>query len=255
MYSKDVYSISRRARSRATDSIRTGWARHRARTRPRLHPVGAEPLARDTCAVRPAVPVDRPLDLSAHRGERGRGGAQPSRGGARRCRAHRLGDTPGPPLRVAEVSALWLGAANPLLLMHLVAGIHNEALMLGLMLTGTEFALRGIESNRPLFPAAALAERGGWTVGPAAMLLLGTVLITMSSQVKLPGLAGAGLHGRRTGPALGRHRAGIPVGVRRLGTLSLAVMAVIGWASGLGSAGCSPWAPPTWSAAGCPRPR
>ena len=32
---------------------------------------------------------------------------------------------------VAEVSALWLGAANPLLIMHLVAGIHNEALMLG----------------------------------------------------------------------------------------------------------------------------
>ena len=28
--------------------------------------------------------------------------------------------------------------------MHLVAGIHNEALMLGLMLAGTEFALRGI---------------------------------------------------------------------------------------------------------------
>src|SRR6476660_7782730 len=34
---------------------------------------------------------------------------------------------------VAEVSALWLGAANPLLIMHLVAGIHNEALMLGLI--------------------------------------------------------------------------------------------------------------------------
>src|SRR5690349_23817222 len=47
---------------------------------------------------------------------------------------------------VAEVSALWLGAANPLLIMHLVAGIHNEALMLGLMLAGTEFALRGIDS-------------------------------------------------------------------------------------------------------------
>src|SRR3984885_15019284 len=49
---------------------------------------------------------------------------------------------------VAEVSALWLGAANPLLIMHLVAGIHNEAAMLGLMLTGTEFALRGIDSAR-----------------------------------------------------------------------------------------------------------
>ena len=38
---------------------------------------------------------------------------------------------------VAAVSALWLGAANPLLLFHLVAGIHNEAMMIGLMLAGT----------------------------------------------------------------------------------------------------------------------
>ena len=59
---------------------------------------------------------------------------------------------------VAEVSALWLGATNPLLIMHLVAGIHNEALMLGLMLAGTEFALRGIDSNRSSgVSAAALA--------------------------------------------------------------------------------------------------
>ena len=36
---------------------------------------------------------------------------------------------------VAEVTALPAGA-NPLLLMHLAAGIHNEALMFGLMLTG-----------------------------------------------------------------------------------------------------------------------
>ena len=50
---------------------------------------------------------------------------------------------------VAEVSALWLGAANPLLIMHLVAGIHNEALMLGLMLAGTEFALRGVDAVTP----------------------------------------------------------------------------------------------------------
>src|SRR3954468_10391848 len=53
---------------------------------------------------------------------------------------------------VAEVSAMWLGAANPLLFMHLVAGIHNEALMLGLMLAGTEFALRGVNAARPLLP-------------------------------------------------------------------------------------------------------
>src|SRR5918998_1159815 len=53
---------------------------------------------------------------------------------------------------VAEVSALWLGAANPLLIMHLVAGIHNEALMLGLMLAGTEFALRGVDASTRLIP-------------------------------------------------------------------------------------------------------
>ena len=57
---------------------------------------------------------------------------------------------------VAEVSALWLGAANPLLFMHLVAGIHNEALMLGLMLAGTEFALRG--RRRRDRPAASPAR-------------------------------------------------------------------------------------------------
>ena len=62
---------------------------------------------------------------------------------------------------VAEVSALWLGAANPLLLMHLVAGIHNEALMMGLMLTGTEFALRGIDSaeTSPHWPRRASGSR------------------------------------------------------------------------------------------------
>ncbi|MGY2062466.1 polyprenol phosphomannose-dependent alpha 1,6 mannosyltransferase MptB, partial [Nocardia gipuzkoensis] len=45
---------------------------------------------------------------------------------------------------VAPVSALWLGAANPLVLFHLVAGVHNDAIMLGLMLAGLEFCLRAI---------------------------------------------------------------------------------------------------------------
>ena len=54
--------------------------------------------------------------------------------------------------------ALWLGAANPLVLFHMVSGIHNEALMLGLMLAGTEFALRGI-SAFPSGAAVGAAER------------------------------------------------------------------------------------------------
>src|ERR1700759_5240828 len=64
---------------------------------------------------------------------------------------------------VAEVSALWLGAANPLLIMHLVAGVHNEALMMGLMLTGTEFALRGLDPSRApqLWPSTRSWRRLG----------------------------------------------------------------------------------------------
>ena len=127
---------------------------------------------------------------------------------------------------VGEVSALWLGPCNPLLFMHLVAGIHNEALMLGLMLAGTEFALRGIDGVREHswhLPAQA-----------TAMLTAGTVLITMSSQVKLPALLAMGF----VVMALAWHWGGTVKAFLAasfsLGALSLAVMAIIGWASGLG---------------------
>jgi len=138
---------------------------------------------------------------------------------------------------VAEVSALWLGAANPLLLMHLVAGIHNEALMLGLMLTGTEFALRGIGHPGALLPRPPHwpRTRDQWARwAPLGMLFGGAVLITMSSQVKLPGLLALGF----VTMALA-HRWGSSVKTFLLAsvlmtTLSLAVMAIIGWASNLG---------------------
>ena len=83
---------------------------------------------------------------------------------------------------------LWLGAANPLVLFHLVSGIHNESLMIGLMLVGLEVGLR---ADRRLF-------------GP--YLLGGTVLIVAASAVKLPALLALGFLGlewaRRRGGAL-----------------------------------------------------
>jgi alpha-1,6-mannosyltransferase len=147
---------------------------------------------------------------------------------------------------VAEVSALWLGPANPLLFMHLVAGIHNEALMLGLMLAGTEFALRGIgaapaatssTAATPLVPKPLAWPRGReeWARWyPMGMLLLGTVLITLSSQVKLPSLLALGF----VAMALARHRGGtvkaLLISSGSLTAVALAVMTVIGWASSLG---------------------
>ncbi|MGE2691681.1 polyprenol phosphomannose-dependent alpha 1,6 mannosyltransferase MptB [Mycolicibacterium pulveris] len=138
---------------------------------------------------------------------------------------------------VAEVSALWLGAANPLLIMHLVAGIHNEALMLGLMLAGTEFALRGVDAATSLIPRPLAWPRGheDWAQWhPLAMLLLGVVLITMSSQVKLPSLLALGFVAMALAHRWGGTIKAFFVSGGSLAAVSVAVMALIGWASGLG---------------------
>ena len=138
---------------------------------------------------------------------------------------------------VAEVSALWLGPCNPLLFMHLVAGIHNEALMLGLMLAGTEFALRGVDAARPLLPRpvrwpSARADWARWY--PLAMLVTGTVLIALSSQVKLPSLLALGFVAMALACRWGGTVKAFFIAGGSLTAVSLAVMAIIGWVSGLG---------------------
>jgi alpha-1,6-mannosyltransferase len=138
---------------------------------------------------------------------------------------------------VAEVSAMWLGAANPLLIMHLVAGIHNEALMLGLMLAGTEFALRGIDGAAPLVPRPLAWPKsrddwGRWL--PLASLAVGVVLITMSSQVKLPSLLALGFVAMALACRWGGTVRAVVVAGGLLAAASVAVMALIGWVSGLG---------------------
>ena len=64
-------------------------------------------------------------------------------------------------LRLGGRRALWLGLANPLVLLHLVAGAHNEALMAGLLLAGLA----------------------------VTSLPLAAVLITLGALVKLPAVA------------------------------------------------------------------
>ncbi|WP_370498171.1 polyprenol phosphomannose-dependent alpha 1,6 mannosyltransferase MptB [Mycobacterium sp. pR1184] len=132
---------------------------------------------------------------------------------------------------VAEVSALWLGVANPLLLMHLVAGIHNEALMLGLMLIGAEYALRGIDAPR-LRPVSWRRLGPDWE--PLGMLLAGSILITLSSQVKLPSLLGLGFVTMALAHRWGGNLRALLLAGGGIGSLALAVMGLVGWASGLG---------------------
>jgi alpha-1,6-mannosyltransferase len=63
--------------------------------------------------------------------------------------------------------ALWLGVLNPLVLVHLVAGMHNDALMVGVMTTGVVLVLRG----RPVRGAVALTL-AALIKAPAALALL-----------------------------------------------------------------------------------
>ena len=123
---------------------------------------------------------------------------------------------------VTPVAALWLGALNPLVLFHLVSGVHNEALMLGLMLAGTELALRGTADPRPL------------TGTPLVLLLAGSGLVVLSAAVKVPTLVALGF----LGMALARRWGGGPRAVVRAGVLLAAVTAVVfvavSEASGLG---------------------
>ncbi|MFB7287474.1 polyprenol phosphomannose-dependent alpha 1,6 mannosyltransferase MptB [Actinacidiphila glaucinigra] len=64
-------------------------------------------------------------------------------------------------------AAVWLGALNPLVLLHLVAGAHNDAVMLGLLGAGLGAAL----GRRPV-PAAALVTLAALVKAPAALGLL-----------------------------------------------------------------------------------
>ncbi|MQY29152.1 polyprenol phosphomannose-dependent alpha 1,6 mannosyltransferase MptB [Nocardia aurantia] len=124
---------------------------------------------------------------------------------------------------VAPVSALWLGAANPLVLFHLVAGVHNDALMLGLMLAGIEFCLRGIRDRPGPF------DRRAW-----GLLIFGVVVITLSSTVKFTGIIALGFVGmalaRRWGPGLRP----ILASAATLGGLAVATTLFVSLASGLG---------------------
>ena len=81
---------------------------------------------------------------------------------------------------IAPQTAWWLGVLNPLTLLHLVAGIHNEALMLGFLLVGMEFVLRGTDHyERPLSSRLLL-------------MLAGTVIVTCAGLIKVTALMALG---------------------------------------------------------------
>jgi alpha-1,6-mannosyltransferase len=129
---------------------------------------------------------------------------------------------------VQPVSALWLGAANPLVLWHLIAGSHNEALMIGLMLAGFEIALHRLPTVRPGDPVPPVTRSELlWLIGGAAVIVLGAA-VKISAAPAL-GFLGV-MVGRRWGGTL-RH---VGYAAVLLGVVSAVIMAVTSLGTGLG---------------------
>ncbi|GAB7048126.1 polyprenol phosphomannose-dependent alpha 1,6 mannosyltransferase MptB [Catenuloplanes indicus] len=136
--------------------------------------------------------------------------------------------------------AVWLGLLNPLVLWHLVAGVHNDALMLGLMLAGLEVALAAVDRLH----AGGESER---LVTPLR-LAAGVLLLTLAADIKF--VAGAAFcvllvaiahRVRRPVPLM----AGVVIGALLItGVLSAA--AGVGWITApLGSLSVYSWMAPT----------
>jgi hypothetical protein len=99
---------------------------------------------------------------------------------------------------VPAQQALWFGALNPLLLLHLVAGMHNDALMVGLMTAGIYAAVRRHPAaGAALICAAALIK------APAALALLTVLVLNPKAWARIGAAAGASLAGLQLASGLG----------------------------------------------------
>jgi alpha-1,6-mannosyltransferase len=81
---------------------------------------------------------------------------------------------------VQPATALWLGALNPLLIFHFVAGAHNDALAIGLMLAGLEVGIRRLPIRVKGDTPPPLAQ------GELLYIGLGVAIITLGVAVKVP---------------------------------------------------------------------
>lgn len=136
---------------------------------------------------------------------------------------------------IDPVSALWLGALNPLLLFHLVAGGHNEALMIGLMLAGLEIGLSAPRRGRR--PAMAGSDLLRVVTGTALITVAVGIKVTAAMALAFLALALAQRAGGRWSDLV---RAGALLGsvtVVTFAVLTFAAGAGLGWVRALSAPG------------------
>lgn len=126
---------------------------------------------------------------------------------------------------VRPQATLWLGVLNPLVPLHLVGGLHNEAVMMGLLLAGMELSLQATDRSRTL----SSLQRGG--LGAA-----GLVLINSAGMVKVTAYLALGFAGVAVARYLGgriRDLAVVAVGYL-VGSVGVTVAFSLGSGLGLG---------------------
>lgn len=132
-------------------------------------------------------------------------------------------------------TALWLGVLNPLTLFHMVAGVHNEAVMLALTLVGLAVGLEGVRRAR--------SDLKGWSY-----LILGAFLISLGATIKLPAIAALGFLGMDAARAWWHHWRAVPL----MGVVMSVIFSMTAWlATALSGMGWS-WLHSTGAAAQYP---
>jgi alpha-1,6-mannosyltransferase len=129
---------------------------------------------------------------------------------------------------VQPVSALWLGAANPLVLFHVVVGAHNDALAIGLMLAGLEIALRRLPTVTPGQPVPPRQP------GEITGVVLGAVGISAGAMVKIPAVLALGFLAVILARRWGGRVSDLVRAAVLVGAVSAAVIVLICLGSGLG---------------------
>ena len=94
---------------------------------------------------------------------------------------------------VAPESSLWLGVLNPVVMLHLLGGIHNEAILLGFLLVGIELALRGMDHSHT-FQRWGLLCASGFFISCAGMVkVTGFIALGFVGMALARWLVGSGM--------------------------------------------------------------
>ncbi|WP_018117532.1 alpha-(1-_6)-mannopyranosyltransferase A [Corynebacterium mastitidis] len=116
-------------------------------------------------------------------------------------------------LGASPALALWIGAANPVMLLHLVGGMHNESMMVGLVSVGLVCATRH-------------------RYGAAIFFIAVAVSLKATAAFTLPFVVWMALRRHTTEATSLPRRVGAFLGIAALGAaLTVAVVAAITWAS------------------------